>query len=473
VSGFFGPIFEMLSPVKSLELPLQAQPLPSSYRDPAGFMIHDDGAYKRVVLPAGLDDYQLYMSSGLHAQLVQACLTLDHSESPLPAGSGWAKLLVPEQLRFISYPYEWSFDELKDAALLTLELQERALAHGLSLKDASPYNVQFRGSRPVLIDTLSFERDTPGPWVAYQQFCEQFLGPLLLMSYVSSQANRYLRVDFDGFPLEMVSRSLPKRSYLRLGPLLHIHLHARVVRGQAVAAPRRETGRRGAKLQLAQSLRRTVEGLRPRAAASHWTDYYAEARYYTREGQESKLKEVRALASEVRPSFVFDLGTNTGMFARELAAQGTPCVAFDSDAACVNRLYLSERSAPASRILPLVMDLANPSPGLGFESRAALSLFERPQADLVLCLALIHHLRITCNLPLRRIAECLARLGRWLLIEFVPPEDPAARSLMRRRTFEDYNTGAFLGAFDCSYTLRKTRPLAGTSRTLYLFERRG
>ena len=448
--------------------------LPSSYRDPAGFMMLDGATFKRVVTEQGAADYETFMRSGLHQDLVHDGLMLDHHEEPVPATeSNWAKLLVPEQLGFVSYPYEWSFDEYKDAALLTLEIQERALAHGLSLKDASPYNVQFRGARPVFIDTLSFERSEGGPWVAYEQYCEQFLGPLALMGYVDPEASRYLKTDLDGFSLGRVSRALPLSSYWNAGALMHIHLHSRAARKRGGPEPSHANSSLDRSRLLVASLRKTVERIPTPSYASSWTDYYEDARYYSPEAQRSKRDFVPFLARRVRPELVFDLGTNTGLFASELAAAGANCVAFDSDAGCINRLYLKERAAPASRVLPLVMDLANPSPALGFELRATLSLFERPQADLVLCLALLHHLRITANLPLCRIADFLARLGRWLLIEFVPPDDPGAQTLMRRRQhFEDYDLASFLQVFDERYYFREIQTLAGAARALYLLERR-
>jgi hypothetical protein len=179
------------------------------------------------------------LGSGLYDELIKLGLLVSHREEQITTGEpAWRRLLVPEQIPFISYAYEWCFDELRDAAVLTLEIQRRALAGGLTLKDASTYNVQFRGARPVFIDTLSFERYQGGPWTAYEQFCRQLLGPLLLASYRSPDACRYLRADPEGFALERVSRSLPLRSYLRSGPLLHVHLHARAARRRPGARER-------------------------------------------------------------------------------------------------------------------------------------------------------------------------------------------------------------------------------------------
>jgi len=326
-------------------------------------MITEDGLYKRVVTQRGSDDHAFYVACGLHEELVSAGMVLDFQEEPVPVEQrDWARLLVPEQLAFVSYPWEWSFDELKDAALLTLELQKRALAYGLSLKDASAYNVQFRGAKPVFIDTLSFERNAGGPWIAYEQFCRQFLAPLLMMSYVSPTTNRYLRVDLDGFSLPEVSRLLPVRTWVRSGPLLHVHLHARAAGRSAGPPSGTDSHAADPKLHLVDSLRNSVERLPAPTWLSAWTNYYEETRFYTAEAAESKQAAVRELTSELRPAMAFDLGANTGLLAQLLAAGGVTCIAFDRDAGCINRLYVEERRRPNSRILPLVMDLANPSP---------------------------------------------------------------------------------------------------------------
>ncbi len=449
-------------------------PLPSSYRDPAGFVVREGRIYKRVITRRGLDDYRHLMTSGLFEDLQRRGLLLGHDEEPVPdAEADWARVLVPEQIPFISYPYEWSFDQLKDAALLTLEAQRTALGHGMSLKDASAYNVQFRGAKPVLIDTLSFQRCGGGAWVAYEQFCRHFLGPLMLMSWRLPDAARYLKADIDGFPLDSVSRLLPPRSYGKPGSLLHIHLHARAIHRKAPASVGPTAGRAPANTgDLVESLRRTIEGTRAPKYGERWTEYYPEARFYPQGAQETKREAVGLVLRRTRPTLVYDLGANTGSYSREAAEAGCLCVAFDGDSGCVNRLYLDERSRGGSRILPLVMDLANPSPALGFESQGTMSLFERPAADLLLCLALLHHLRVSANLPFEKIASFLARLGRWALVEFVPFEDPAVRTLTSRMAdFENYTLSAYLAAFTRRFRLHASLPAQGTGRVLHLFER--
>jgi 2-polyprenyl-3-methyl-5-hydroxy-6-metoxy-1,4-benzoquinol methylase len=254
---------------------------------------------------------------------------------------------------------------------------------------------------------------------------------------------------------------------------LHIHLHARALRGKSKVPPRQERPATNQQIPLIESLQRTVEGLRAPDYASSWMNYCDERRYYSTNAWDAKRFAVRMLGAEAHASTVLDLGANTGQFATEFAERGARCLAFDNDAGCINRLYLEEKKKGASRILPLVVDLANPSPALGFGLSATLSIFERAQADLVLCLGLLHHLRFRENVPLSRAAAFLARLGRWLLIEFVPPEDPSSVILRNGRSgFEDYTPSGFRDSFGQHYRLRNQKTIAGSPRTLYLFERR-
>jgi hypothetical protein len=444
---------------------LNRPPIPASFRDPAGYVCLDGGVYKRVVSPVGLPDYRLLISSGLYEELAGGALIVPHIEEP-----GSPLTIVPEQIGYISYPYEWSFQQLKDAALLTLEVQRRALRRGMSLKDASAFNVQFRGAAPVLIDSLSFEPDDGGPWVAYRQFCRHFLAPLALMAYVSPSFNRFLSASLDGFPLDFASRLLPFRTRLKPGLLLHIHLHAKAA-GKSAA----RTGAGGAcppnrKAELAASLLSAVEGLRLPRRRSEWSDYYR-SHSYSPQSEEFKKNWVADRIRAARPELVFDLGANTGEYSRLAAAAGARCVSFESDPVAANENYLRARSEPGGHILPLLMDLREPSPAVGFEVRERFSLLDRPKADLVLALALVHHLRISGQIPLARLAGFLAGLGNRLLIEFVPKDDPMAAAMLahRKDVFEDYSLDGLLEAFGQRFELREAEPIPYSRRTLCHF----
>ena len=411
--------------------------------------------------------------------LVQRGLIVDHKRQDGPAycRPGVHAILVPEQIPFISYPYEWSFDQLKDAALLTLEIQEEALARGMSLKDASAFNVQFRGSVPVFIDLSSFERDHGGPWIAYDQFCRHFLGPLLLMRYQDPAANRFLRADLEGFPAAMVSRLLPRWTWLHPDICVNIHLHARsqTRNGGAHAHPPPATKVvKGIKLSVLRSLRAVIENMKAPRFAGDWTGYAANRDHYPEMSLGFKRAMVRSAFVKFQPGLVFDLGANRGEFSDDAARAGHYSVAFDSDPGCVNECYLRGKRNRSRTVLPLLMDLRNPSPGVGFNLAERDSLMERPRADLALMLAVLHHLRITGRVPFRNIADFLARLATDALIEFVPPSDPMAQRLMagREDSFEDYSLEGFLDAFENFFAVSHHGQISGTARSLWLARRK-
>jgi ribosomal protein L11 methylase PrmA len=382
---------------------------------------------------------------------------------------------------FISYPYEWSFGQLRDAALLTLELQERALARGMTLRDASAYNVQFVGGRPLFIDTLSFEpREAGAPWAGYRQFCEHFLVPLALMSRVDVRFSDLLRSHLEGIPLDLGSRLLPRTTWLRPGLLFHVHLHAVAQRryadrgGGAVqsrepsAAARRGVSA-GAAAGLVRSLRAAIESLDWTPAGTEWADYTQDNNYSTA-AADSKRASVVELLRGLDARTAWDLGANTGEYSRAARQVVPSVVAFDIDPAAVERNYRRIRAENETGILPLRLDLTNPSPALGWAHRERLSLEERGPADVLLALAVVHHLAIGHNLPLERVAAFLAKVGRHLVIEFVPKSDSQVRRLLRDRPdiFPDYTREGFEAAFRAHFRIERAVPVAESERTLYL-----
>ena len=452
----------------------------SSFRDPSGFVFLHDGAVHRQVQPRYKREYDHLLGSGLYGELTSDGLLVSHDEASLdiaPA-EGAYRVLAPERVPFVSYPYEWSFSQLKDAALLTLELQSRALRHGMCLKDASAFNVQFFGARPAFIDTLSFEMYQEGrPWVAYHQFCEHFLAPLALMSHVDERLGRLFSVHIDGVPLDLASRMLPRRSWIRPGLFVHLHLHARSVSRygdrQTGSIRTREVSRRGLDALL-EHLRSTILALRWDPSRTEWATY-AEDHGYDADANEAKRRAVKDMVLESRPGRVWDLGANTGTFSRIAAESNASVVALDLDIGAVERHYLDLRSRKDDRVLPLVMDLSNASGPLGFAHRERMSLEERGPADLLLALALVHHLAISHNVPLPVLADWLAKLGRWLVIEWIPKDDPQTQRLLRSRedVFTDYEVGAFEQAFGRCFTIVRRVELPESARVLYLMRCHG
>lgn len=452
----------------------------ASFRDPAGYVLRDSGVYKRVVTFRGKADYDLLVSSGLYEDLTERRLLVRHDEEAVSPREfpGLYKLVVPEQIRHPSYYYEWSFGQLRDAALLTLQVQALALRHGMSLKDASAFNVHFRGPEPVFIDTLSFEANRGGPWVAYGQFCTNFLGPLALMSRVSLKLQALLRTSLDGIPLDLASRLLPYSTFMRPGLLLHLHLHARSIRkhsavGRASRCRLPDPGGRDPKHAIVDSLEGIVSRLRPPRIATEWLDYYGESTHYTSQAESFKRDIVGRAIARVKPDLVYDLGGNTGRYSRVATQQGIDVVCYDVDPLCVHENYTRSRIDRDSHMLPLLCDLTNPSPALGFGLEERLSFYERSRPQLVLALALVHHLRFTGNVPLDRIARFLARIGEWLLIEFVPREDPLAAALVGNRpdVFHEYTEEQFRDLFGRQFATEFSVRIPDTCRTIYLFRR--
>ena len=450
---------------------------PSSFRDPSGFVFWHEGVLYRQINQVYRSHYEQLMGSGLLEQLVREGLLIAHEECDVapPQPEQAYCVIQPAQLAFVSYPYEWCFSQLQDAALATLRIQALAVDHGMSLKDASAYNIQFHYGRPTLIDTLSFEAYREGqPWVAYRQFCQHFLAPLALMAHTDVRLGQLLRVHLDGVPLGLASQLLPGRTRLNPGLAMHLHLHARAHRrlNSKKAQPGRGGMSRTALLGLVDSLRSAVEKLTWDPQATPWSDYYQECGYSSR-ALEHKRRLVRQYLQALQPRAVWDLGANTGMFSRLAADLGAHTVAFDSDPGAVEACYRACREAQQANLLPLLLDLTNPSPAMGWELRERASFPDRGPADAVLALALVHHLAIGNNTPLPRIAAFLARLGNSLVIEWVPKADPQVQRMlaMREDIFDEYTQEAFERAFQPYYTTEARAIIVETSRVVYLMKK--
>jgi hypothetical protein len=464
--------------------------VPASFRDPAGFVWADGEAIYRHVAHSAQTRYDNLMSTGLYDELVEAGLLISHREVDVPSPRpGAYKVLQPEVIPFISYPYEWCFSQLKDAALLTLEVQKRAMRHGMWLHDASAYNVQFglastsaslrSGGRPVLIDTLSFEPVRKGePWLAYGQFCRHFLAPLALMAHCDARLSDLLRSYIDGVPIDLASKLLPRRTRRSPGLLAHIHAQARLQRrtessGKAPVSPKREISARGLE-GIIRSLAKTVGKLEWKAGRTTWSDYYEEASHYSEGAQKHKTELVGRYLDEAGGSVVWDLGGNVGVFSRLACERGSQVVCFDIDPGCVEANYRRVREEGEELILPLVCDLRNPAPSLGWAGRERSSLADRGPADVVMALALVHHLAIANNVPLAMIAEYFAALGKKLIIEFVPKSDSRVQQLLALRDdiFDDYHQEGFEKAFGSHFEIERREQLSESDRLMYLMSRR-
>lgn len=459
--------------------------LTASFRDPHGFVFKHDGEIYRQLNDSCRDNYDGFMQSGLYEVLVEKRFLVPHVEIDdglLPGGKTYYKILKPEQLQFISYPYEWSFSQLKDAALQTLRVQALSLEHGFVLKDASAYNVQFVDSHPIFIDTLSFVPYADGvPWVAYRQFCQHFLAPLALMAYSDIGLSKLLVTNIDGIPLELASKLLPVRTKFNYSLLAHIHLHARMQKNYADAGEKsHHKPPKATKLSLpalkalVASLHKATSGLKWNIPKTEWGNYYENTNYSERATASKKLL-VDEFLSAIPESLnvIHDLGANSGDYSRVAATHCNVVVSQDIDPVAVEENYLRTGRGKPRNILPLIQDLFAPSPAIGWANTERDSFVDRGQCDAILALALIHHIAISNNVPIGDIARLFARLTRWLIIEFVPKSDSQVERLLRTREdiFPNYHEKGFERAFSSEFTVIDKRTIDYSDRTLFLMKR--
>jgi hypothetical protein len=453
-----------------------------SFRDPSGFIfVRNETIYRQVNL-SYKENFNYLKNTGLLDSLQKKRLLVSHEEVNMAAELSDAYLIIkPESIPFISYPYEWCFSQLKDAALLTLDVLQEALQHDMVLKDASAYNIQFNGSKPVFIDTLSFERYTEGrPWVGYRQFCQHFLAPLALISYKDERLSRLLCVYIDGIPLDLAIKSLPFVAILNPGLFFHLYLHAwaqkkyssKYVFQQKTSSPKasKKIGKRSL-YGIIQNLQSTIKGLTWKKKETEWAEYYT-FHLYSAAAFENKQNIVKEFLWKCTPNIVWDLGANDGTFSRLASAVGARVIAFDIDPVAVEKNYQTGKKESDDRILPLILDLTNPSPAIGWANKERQSITERGRADVVMALALIHHLAIANNVPLKEIARLFRSMGEWLILEFVPKDDTQVQRLLSSRedVFLEYNEKYFLRDFLESYALVDCRPITDSGRKLFLMK---
>jgi len=452
--------------------------LNSSFRDPSGFVFLEGNNIFRVVNNSYRDDYDKLMSK-LYPALTQAELLISHTEVDFDSTkkANQYKLLQAEKIPFISYPYEWSFSQYKDAALTTLAIQRKALEQGMTLKDASAYNIQFYRGKPIFIDTLSFEKYEEGsPWIAYGQFCRHFLAPLTLMAYHDPRMGAMMRDYIDGIPLDLASGLLPFKSRFRVPLFLHIHLHAssqkRHADSENKSAKTAKKFSHAAMMGLIDSLENGIKKLRLKTDRTEWGAYYEET-ILSNDYLLKKQTLVSRFLEDIDAKLVWDVGANDGTFSR-LAAKKSYTVAFDIDHLAVEYNYLKIKEKQENNILPLQLDLTNPSPAIGWNNEERDSVFGRENPDLILALALVHHLAISNNVPLRKLATFFANLTPQLIVEFVPKIDLRVRTLLATREdiFPDYTKEGFEAAFDEYFTIEDMQKIEGTDRVLYLMQRK-
>lgn len=453
---------------------------PSSFRDPNGFIFYKNNLVYRQINSNAVKPIQLLFRSGLYELLTSKNLLIPHTEVDINESfdNGVGMLFKADKIPFISYPYEWSFTQLKDAALLTLEIQRLAIEHGLSLKDASAYNVQFLNGSPIFIDLLSFEElSLTEPWVAYRQFCQHFLAPLALMAKKNIALNQLLKCYIDGIPLKLTSDLLPWKTKFSFGIGWHIHLHSYFQ--EKTSATRVQSQKIQNKItintlkSIILSLESTIKNLNWAAGNTEWHDYYTSNNNYQIESMSVKEKYVQDFIVEIKPQTVWDLGANNGKFSRIASKLNTNVIAWDIDPSCVEENYLKNKLENEKGILSLLLDLTNPSPNIGWANQERKSIKDRGPADLILALGLIHHLAISNNLPFDLIASYFQQIGTTLIIEFVSKEDSQAIKLLttRKDIFDKYNIENFEHTFSKYFEILDKKEIKNSHRTLYLMSK--
>lgn len=454
--------------------------VPGSYRDPSGFLFFKSGKLYRQINSQYKENYEVLRNSGLLQRLTAENLLIPHTEQPRikeALNQEFYKVIKPDLIETISYPYEWSFSQLKDAAIHTLKLQLISLEYGMSLKDASAYNIQFDKGKPIFIDSLSFEKYVPNkPWDGYRQFCQHFLAPLALISHIDSRFGDLSRLYIDGVPLDLASKLLPGKTKLSFGLLAHIHLHSK---SQASYAGKEKSHSDISMSLLSQqrlivNLISTVNSLKWSNNKTEWGNYYQKNNYNDKSFRVKK-KQVESFLHLAKPKKVMDLGGNTGVFSRLVVDMGIPVVSIDNDPAAVETNYLEVKRTNETKLLPLRIDITNPSPSQGWDLQERSDIFSRVKADTILALALIHHLAIGNNIPFESLSNFMARHAQKVIIEFVPKEDSQVKRLLASRAdiFPQYNQKGFESAFMKDFSIVKREPISGSQRILYLLQRRG
>lgn len=454
-----------------------------SFRDPAGSVHVLGRRVFRTISRRALAAFESAEEQGLFSRLVTQERLLPHrrlDEAEATAlGLDAPIVLEHPRLPFVSWPYEWSFPALKAAALFHLDVHLDALGSGFTLSDASAFNVQFQGPRPVFIDTLSFRPYRDGEyWLGHRQFCEQFLNPLLMHALLGVSHAPWFRGSLEGVPATDLAALLRARHRLSWNVAVHVLLPARFQRASTRdGAVRVSSGRKlplEGLLAMLRGLRSWIRRLEPAGPdRTAWSDYARENSYAPDE-QRGKREFVEKFVARLAPETVWDLGCNTGDYAvAALGAGARRVVGFDADGVAAARAFERARREDLD-FLPLVLDAANPTPSQGWAQRERTGLRERADADAVLALALVHHLAIARNVPLELLVDWLVDLAPAGVVEFVPKSDPMVQELLRLRedVFESYTEERFLECLGRRAETLDTARVSASGRLLVSYRRR-
>jgi SAM-dependent methyltransferase len=457
-----------------------------SFRDRDGRVYHLQDRVFRGLSEAALESFRQLREKSFYKKLAESgkvigSREIDAESNPLPdtVTAQWAGFLEHDPVPVISYPYEWTFSMLKAAAGLQLHLVERAVSNGFTLKDATPYNIQFVDRRPVFIDIPSFERLQEGePWSGYRQFCEMFLFPLLLQVYKNTNFQPFMRASINGIDVQAAAALFGFRDRFRKGVMSHVWLQSKLDRRFGGSSENVRSSLKSAgfnkELILAnvRKLQKLVRNLEWEAAGSEWGDY-SEFHNYSDDDHVLKESFIHDSVTTEKPGTVWDIGCNTGQFSRIAAKGSRQVVSTDIDHVAVERIFLNPETP--DNILPLVQNVADPSPNWGWRNRERSDLQSRSRPDLVLCLALIHHVVITANIPLAEFIDWLAGLTDKLVIEYVSRRDDKVQTLLRNKEdkYQDYSRESLEANLVRHFDIKQRQDVNNGDRTLYLCVKQG
>ena len=424
---------------------------PGSFRDRHGRVLYRDGEVLRYIDSDGLQEWTALQGTRFFPCMLREGGVVGTERLPEAAPDGWSAVLRHDRIPFVSYPYEWCFSMLKDAALLQLDLLQASLQEGFILKDSSAFNFQWKGVRPVLIDVLSLKKLAPGEvWTGYRQFCQMFLYPLMLQAYRHVAFQARMRGGIDGISPEEMNRVLSFRDRFRAGVFTHVYLQSKFQQkmGQSPRDVKSELQQAGFQREMVLAnvggLQKLVQRLEWKPDRSEWSGYTATTSYSSGEAAAKEVFVTDVIATR-KWGLVWDLGCNTGQFSRIAARRADYVVAMDADTLVIERLYGALKVEGSANILPLVMNLADASPALGWRGCERKAIGERGAPDLILGLALLHHLVISANIPVADLVAWLTSFGSSLILEFVTREDPMVRKLLLNKEdqYTDYHVEYF------------------------------
>ena len=460
--------------------PLEAEA--ASFRDPHSRVFYADGRVLRALSAQGLADWTAFVESGLAGELMAEGKLVGTAPAEavagpmLPHALAAEAVLEHERVPFVSYPYEWTFGMLRDAALLQLELLGRALDRSLMVKDATPYNVQWRGVEPVFVDAGSFERLREGePWTGFRQFSMLYLYPLLLQGWKNVPFQPWLRGSLDGISPREMRSLVSRRDLVRRGAFTHVLMHSRLDRraDDRDEDVKRDLASAGFRPELiaanATGLQRLIARLRPDDTRSAWSGYHATTSYSPADA-ERKIRFVEDAVGDERPRLCWDIGCNDGRFTRIAARAAEYVVALDADHVVVDRLFEELKRERVTNVLPLTIDVADPSPALGWRHAERTTPADRGRPDFALCLAVLHHLSISANVPLDDAVAWLHGLTGAGVVEFATPDDPMVRRLLARKRGDDhpdYRRDWFERSLFERFEVVSSLELADATRILY------